>query len=101
MRNGSGRSCRRRSVVLLICAVRPLLSSPRSMRLKDPERSVIHKLSTIKLSWTRMISVSPEFISLLERGLILIATVMFDSYYSTPFPFYIFLTFNQSNYFVF
>ena len=42
----------------------------------------MNKKITIRLSWTRIISASPELISLALSGRILIATVIFDYYYS-------------------
>ena len=67
--------------VIWICEEHPLLFFIIFRRLMGPELSIVNSIITIRLSWTLIISASPELIYLFERGRIRMATVMFDYYY--------------------
>lgn len=68
-------------VVILIYEGHPSLFFIIFKRLMGPELSIVKSKFTIRLSWTLIISASPEFIYLFERGRIRMATVILDYYY--------------------
>jgi hypothetical protein len=70
-----------RIFVIWIYEERPLLFFIIFKHPMGPELSRVKSKFTIRLSWTLIISASPEFIYLFERGRIRMATVMFDYYY--------------------